>query len=373
MEERERARARRRRRRHQKKSSVHWPKLILVCIILLGLLSGIGWGIYTVVSYAYHSITGTSPASNVNVDDSAKPDINTVAVEQKGLDKPLYILVVGTDTNNPSQADSLFLMSINLDQKTMDIIGIPSNSKIENRDQTDVSMINEMYAKGGIELTKAVVEDMFHISIPYYVVINEQAFKKTNDVLGDQQIYVEQHMEHTDADGLKDIDLRRGYQTLNSDNALSYLRYSDPKQDTFTRVQRQERFLKLWVEQEHNAFFLTNAWHIWRVWNHYESNITTLDAVKLMYNIGKISKENIHFYILPGEKEVKEDYTYWHVNPTEAQRLVGITMGNLPASDMTQFVTAPTNSTHKVAPESEHNGGTIIKPTEPGDESNDKR
>ena len=45
-----------------------------------------------------------------------KQDGNTVSVEQKGLDKPLYILVVGTDDNNPSQSDSLFLLSINLDQ-----------------------------------------------------------------------------------------------------------------------------------------------------------------------------------------------------------------------------------------------------------------
>ena len=32
--------------------------------------------------------------------------------------------------------------------------------------------------------------------------------------------------------------------------------------------------------------------------------------------------------------------TYWKVNPTESQRLVGITMGNLPANEMTQFVSA---------------------------------
>ena len=75
----------------------------------------------------------------------------------------------------------------------------------------------------------------------------------------------------------------------------------------------------------------------------------------------KINKEEIHFYILPGEKELVGDMTYWKVNPTEAQRLVGITMGNLPANEMTQFVSAPTNSTAKVAPESEHNGGTITK------------
>ena len=180
-------------------------------------------------------------------------------------------------------------------------------------------------------------------------------------------------MEHVDGEGNKDIDLRRGYQTLDSNNALAYLRYSDPKHDTFTRVQRQERFLKLWVEQEHNAFFITNAWHIWRIWDHYDSNISTLDAIKLVYNASKINKEEIHFYILPGEKELIGETIYWKVNPTEAQRLVGITMGNLPANEMTQFISAPTNSMSKVAPESEHNGGTITKPTEPGEESGSKR
>ena len=42
-------------------------------------------------------------------------------------------------------------------------------------------------------------------------------------------------------------------------------------------------------------------------------------------------------------KELIGETTYWKVNPTEAQRLVGITMGNLPANEMTQFISAPTN------------------------------
>ena len=371
MEERERARARRRRRRRQRQSKVKWTRLIIVGIILIAVLSGIGWGLYTGVSYVYRSITGYS--ENTVEETSDKQDVSTVSVEQKRLDKPVYVLVVGTDENNPSQGDSLFLLSINIDQKTMDIIGIPSNSKIDNRDQTATVMLNTMYEKGGIELTKAVVEDMFHISIPYYIVVNQDAFKKTNDVLGDQQIYVEQNMEHFDAEGVQDIDLRRGYQTLNSDKALAYLRYSDPKNDTFTRLQRQERFLKLWVENEHNSFFLTNAWHIWRVWDYYESNISTMDAIKLMYNVGRMNKDQIHFYILPGEKEVIEDKTYWNINPTEAQRLVGIMMGTLPANEMTQFISAPTNSTTKRSDDSEDSKKATTKPTEPGDDNNAKK
>ena len=40
----------------------------------------------------------------------------------------------------------------------MDVIGIPSNSKIDNRDQTDATMLNSIYEKGGIDLTKLLLK-----------------------------------------------------------------------------------------------------------------------------------------------------------------------------------------------------------------------
>lgn len=373
MDELEKARARRRRRRRErqmKKSKVQWGRLVIAVVLALSVICGIGWGLYSGVSYVYHRITNTDTA--VTIEESSEPKhTDTVSVEQKALDKPVYVLIVGKDKNNPSQADSLFLMSINMNTSTMDIIGIPSNSKIESRDQKSVSMLNQMYADGGIELTKAVVEDVFHISIPYYVVVDETAFRKTSDVLGDQQFYVEKNMEHIDAEtGNKDIDLRRGYQNLDSDKALAYLRYADDHNDNFSRVQRQERFLKLWVEREQDRFFLTKAWHIWRLWSHYESNISTWDAIKLMRSISQTEKDHIHLYILPGEKEKIDNIVYWHVNPTEAQRLVGITMGTLSPQDMSQFVSATVATKEKVAVESEQ--GTRAKPSEPGSEAEKK-
>ena len=373
MDELEKARARRRRRRRErqmKKSKVQWGRLVIAVVLALSVICGIGWGLYSGVSYVYHRVTNNDTAATI--EGSSEPKhTDTVSVEQKALDKPVYVLIVGKDKNNPSQADSLFLMSINMNTSTMDIIGIPSNSKIESRDQKSVSMLNQMYADGGIELTKAVVEDVFHISIPYYVVVDETAFRKTSDVLGDQQFYVEKNMEHVDDEtGNKDIDLRRGYQNLDSDKALAYLRYADEHNDNFSRVQRQERFLKLWVEREQDRFFLTKAWHIWRLWSHYESNISTWDAIKLMRSISQTEKDHIHFYILPGEKEKIDNIVYWHVNPTEAQRLVGITMGTLSPQDMSQFVSAPVATKEKVAVESEQ--GTRAKPSEPGSEAEKK-
>ena len=180
MDELEKARARRRKRRRERQSIKHqtqWVRLIIVFVLALAVVCGIGLGMYSGISYVYHRITHTDTVSEI--EDSSEPKhTDTVNVEQKALDKPVYVLVIGRDNNNPSQADSLFLMSINMNTSTMDIIGIPSNSKIESRDQKTASMLNQMYAEGNIELTKAVVEDMFHISIPYYVVVDESSFKK---------------------------------------------------------------------------------------------------------------------------------------------------------------------------------------------------
>ena len=50
-------------------------------------------------------------------------------------------------------------------------------------------MLNQMYAEGNIELTKAVVD----ISISAYLTMLSlrRSFQKTSDVLGSQQFYVE--------------------------------------------------------------------------------------------------------------------------------------------------------------------------------------
>ncbi|WP_298704231.1 LCP family protein [uncultured Veillonella sp.] len=320
--------------RRKKKSNILWGRVILAVIIFILLLSGIVFG--AMKGYEYLTKPQTTSVADEVTSTEDKPKGPTIPLEQKSLDKPIYILVIGKDSSNPAQGDATFLISVNKEQKNVDIIGIPSNTKIDSRDKKSVSMLNTMYSNGGIELTKAVVEDLFHIIIPYYVVVDEAAFKKTVDTLGAPDMYVERNMVHMDETINKaDVNLARGYQNLDADKALQYVRFVDEDTNAFSRTQRQERFIKELLSTQENTFTITRMWHAWRLWSSFETNISSTDAMRLIMDLGGLKSNQIHYYILPGTREAIGGQMYWNYDPTEAQQLVGITLGNIPVDGTT--------------------------------------
>lgn len=320
-----------RKRRKKKKSSIRWGRVILALLILCLLIGGIVYGAMKGYEYIVSGSSSSNVATPVETTTS-NPKAVTVPLEQKSLDKPIYVLVIGRDSSNPAQGDATFLMSINKQQKTVDIIGIPSNTKIDSRDKKSVSMLNTIYSTGGIDLTKAVVEDLFHIPIPYYVIVDEAAFKKTIDVLGVPDMYVEREMVHIDSTTDKaDVNLARGFQTLDADKAYQYVRFVDEDTNAFSRTQRQERLIKEMISMQDSKFTFTRMWDAWRIWSSFDSNISTTDIMRLIMDLRSMPTSQIHYYILPGTKENIGGQIYWNYDPTEAQQLVGITMGNAPA------------------------------------------
>lgn len=61
-------------------------------------------------------------------------------------------------------------------------------------------------------------------------------------------------MSHTDASGAEDIALRQGFQTLEGNDAYGYLRFLDEEGGEISRIQREERFIKAFLNQSRNHF-----------------------------------------------------------------------------------------------------------------------
>lgn len=312
-------------RRKPRRNGLRWGRVIGALILLIAIVGLVVWGIRSAVSSLSQPNT-TSEESHV------LPAVtNTTPIDMSSI-KTSYMLVVGVDKSQPQQADALYVVAFNLDAKTMQIIGIPSNSKIINRHNEAPQRINDIYAQGGIELTKAVVEDMFHIAIPYYAVVDQDSFQSMMNIFGTPSLYVEQSMVHRDtASGEVDINIHQGYQDLNNDTAFGYMRFLNDEGDTLGRTMHQERLLKSMLERERNHVSLGTAFRVWRLWSHISTNVSTWDGVRFLTKVIEFPKDKVRWYILPGSLETIDHVDYWNVEPVELQQLVGITVGDIPS------------------------------------------
>ena len=312
-------------RRKPRRNGLRWGRIIGALIVLIAIVGLVVWGIRSAVS-------SLSQPSTTSQESHSLPAVtNTTPIDMSSI-KTSYMLVVGVDKSQPQQADALYVVAFNLDAKTMQIIGIPSNSKIINRHNEAPQRINDIYAQGGIELTKAVVEDMFHIVIPYYAVVDQDSFHSMMNIFGSPSLYVEQSMVHRDAaSGEVDINIHQGYQDLTNDTAFGYMRFLNDEGDTLARTMHQERLLKSMLERERNHVSLGTAFRIWRQWSHISTNVSTWDGVRFLTKVIEFPKDKVRWYILPGSPETIDHVDYWNVEPVELQQLVGITVGDIPS------------------------------------------
>lgn len=171
-------------------------------------------------------------------------------VPERGTEENSYltgrmnVLVVGTDAeaHDAGRADSIIVFNVDLDNKHVNALSIPRDSRVEIPGYQNKTKINHSYAYGGIELTKQTVENLLGVPIDYYAVTNFAGFEDIVETLGGVYIDVPIRMKtHT---WYGDIDLQPGYQLLDAKQALGFVRYRYDAGGDISRGKRQQMFLK---------------------------------------------------------------------------------------------------------------------------------
>lgn len=232
-----------------------------------------------------------------------------------------YYLFIGTDESDPKDADSIMLLALNDNSKEFSFISIPGNTKINTREQKNkLELIKDSYAEGGSEEIRSTVENLLHIRIDKYAVLNYSNFEYLVNKLDGLNLYVEKEMSHVDANGNTDIFLKQGYQSLDGNSSLSYVRFIDKQDGELGRVQRQERLLKTLISNIRQNMSLTN-WMTGKLyWKDIDTNITSNEVASMLSSLTKVDANNIKYEILPGEKQTQNKNEIWVVNPVEVQK-----------------------------------------------------
>jgi LCP family protein required for cell wall assembly len=227
---------------------------LLVVVLLAGGLAG---GAYLY----YHQSVAAVTAHSKDVKKAAKQ-----------LDIPLanhaaIALIVGYDhrkgieSAGPSRSDTMMLVRADPITKTISLLSFPRDLFVtlycpDKTTGEPVAQgrgrINGAYALCESQGSLATVKQLTGLPINYLITVDFHGFKEVVDTLGGVWMDVDRRYYNknvgTYATNYANINLRPGYQKLNGNNALEFVRYRHTDSDLY-RLARQQEFVKAFKQQ----------------------------------------------------------------------------------------------------------------------------
>jgi len=271
-------------RTRSKKQNKKFKWLFIAILVVVALIVGavVYWG-----SGVFNSLDGLQKDNKDSLINPETPEIEVEVPKWEGSERVNILLLGGdareADPNEMARSDSMIVASIDPVTKEAHLFSIlrDTYTEIEGYGR---GRINTAITLGGAPLAMQTIGDLLGLEIQYYLYTDFEGFKALVDAIGGVHFTVEKDMKYTDnADKNRyDIDLKAGYQLLDGDKALQYVRFRHDALSDYTRTERQRNFL-MTVAKE-----MQSTWNIIRMREIIESvspyidtNISVMDMLKL--------------------------------------------------------------------------------------------
>ncbi|MDQ0244779.1 LCP family protein required for cell wall assembly [Bacillus fengqiuensis] len=244
-------------RRYQKKVNKRKRRrrlffLFILPILIIG-LSATAYGSYlfakakSVVTDSFEEVgdRDTSPMREEKID----PKKDNISVLFIGIDESEMRKANYGYTSTNTRTDALILATLNEKDKSVKLVSIPRDSRVEIPCTDEKSKINSAHVKGGTLCTIETVEKLFDVPVDYYVKVNFNAFIEVVDSLGGIEFDVPYDLKEKDSrDRHNAIVLQEGVQTLNGEEALAIARTRKYDSD-IERGKRQQQLIQAIVKE----------------------------------------------------------------------------------------------------------------------------
>jgi LCP family protein required for cell wall assembly len=225
--------------------SKRWKRIglgvLALAVIVIGLMVWRGW-------QTYEQIDQMSKPQEESRFGQFEPKPEYTPPEWTGTER-VNILLMGGDERGlrkgeVPRSDTMLVVSFNPENKKVHLFSVLRDTYVSIPGHGR-GRVNTAIVLGGPELAMKTVGNLMGLDIQYYVYADFQGFIKLIDALGGIEFYVEKDMHYTDsADGhLFDIDLKKGWQVLDGNKALQYVRFRHDALSDFTRTERQRNFM----------------------------------------------------------------------------------------------------------------------------------
>ena len=142
--------------------------LIVLLVLVLGVV-GYGYSIYHNLSKA---------ASTVHKPIERSPEVKRPVELELTKKEPFSVLMLGVDqrSGDKGRSDSMIVITVNPEKKSMEMLSIPRDTRVEIVGRGTEDKINHAYAFGGVEMSMNTVEKFLDIPIDYYIKMNMDGF-----------------------------------------------------------------------------------------------------------------------------------------------------------------------------------------------------
>ncbi len=246
------------------------------------------------------------------------------------------ILIIGIDVTldnqrritNVARADSLLLVSFDPERGRIAGLSIPRDTRAEipGFGQTK---INASYAYGGPRLTVKTVEKLLGVRIDSHVKLGAESFARLIDAVGGIEIDVEKDMKYTDSWAGFTIDLKKGRQRLNGEQAAGYIRFRHDALGDIGRVERQQKVFMTLVRQLRQPSTVLAAPKLLPAFAaHTQTDLTPAELMTLGLFALRTQEQPLRIETLPGGFAPQ----YWEPDMPKVRALVAeIVYGVTPA------------------------------------------
>lgn len=230
----------------------------------------------------------------------------------------IFLGIPGQGNSAPELTDTLMVMSA--DKKTGKgfLLSIPRDLLVKIPDTDYYTKINNLYQKGGIDSVQTVLSEITGLNFDYNMVIDLQGVKKAIDQLGGIDVFVEKEIYDPAFPGPNNsyqlFRLEQGWQHLDGETALKYIRTRYGAGGDFARMARQQKVLIALKEKISSLSPLWDSATILGLWQnltgHFKTNLG-LENIKAFWQTAKyLDLEKIEFKVLdPSTGLLVSDYT----------------------------------------------------------------
>jgi LCP family protein required for cell wall assembly len=256
-----------------------------------------------------------------------------------GDSRRINILVLG---ENQGLTDTIMLVSFDTEIKRVDLISVPRDTYYERPDYPGAALqkINSVYKsegseddpeKGAVAMAKAVSDVLSGVPIHFYEIYSDDDIRKIIDAMGGVEIDVPMNMKYTDKKQNLRINLKKGKQTLNGDQAVQFLRFrSGYKTGDIGRVEAQQSFMKEAFKQSVGLGFPKVAK---TVMDNVESNLAGKMAVRIGSEAVGMKTKDMKTYMTPGEPKTMNGASYYIVDDAKTDKMMNKIYSMKPPED----------------------------------------